>query len=296
MTTRKLDGDVETVTIDYDDLLRKFELYDDRRPIRSTQVESLLRTLRNGGHFDAPLVVHKDNGNYKIIDGNHRYEALKIFLGENRDDKIELRLLTYKNLTPSDERALYIKYAIGIKQTIDDLLHLMRSEIPLYDMLKRRHIPVTTSSAPASDTISFKLILRMLYGTLNTEKVFTARGLKRDEIISVAKEYGEENADMVKSFLTVFRGAFGSYRENKFLRPVFCVPMFNLFYMNTEFGTEALVERFGNCISDTQILSRLREHNRDALLFVRERMAHVANRGRKKKIQTVGVKLKAESK
>ena len=291
MTTRKLEYDMETKSVGFDNL-SDFELFADRRHIRSTQVESILIALRAGEHFDTVMVVNRLNGKYRIIDGNHRYEALKTFLAENPDLKIELKLAVYKKLDAKQEREVYTRWALGIKQTIDDLLNLMRDEIPLYGLLRKRNVPISMFTAPTSDTIPFKMILQMLYGTLNTERVFSPRSVKRTEIITIAKEYGQREADLIEGFLRVFRGAFGSYRENKFLRSVFCVPLFNIFYMNTQFGEDALKERFSNCISDTEILSRLREHSRDAKMFLRDRIVHVSNRKKSKKLQSVGVKVK----
>lgn len=289
-TTRKLDYDIVNKTVGYTDL-SDFELFADRRHIRATQVESILVALRSGKHFDAVMVVNKLNGKYRIIDGNHRFEAMKTYLSENPDVNIELKLAVYIKLTPEEERVIYTKWALGIKETIDDLLNLMKDEIPLYGILRSMSVPISTFTTPTSDTIGFKLILQMLYGTLNTEKVFSPRTVGRSEIIGVAKEYNQNDAKLVVVFLRVFRGAFGSYRENKFLRSVFCVPLFNIFYMNTQFGEQELTQRFSNCVSDTAILSRLREHSRDAKMFIRDRIMHVANRGKRKKLQSVGVKV-----
>ena len=49
------------------------------RQIRKTQVNSIVRSLKQGEHFDSPLVVNVNNGTktVRVLDGGHRAEALK---------------------------------------------------------------------------------------------------------------------------------------------------------------------------------------------------------------------------
>lgn len=284
METRNLEYEMEDLPVTFGNLNR-FELFDDRRHIRSTQVESLMIALRAGKHFDTVLIVNKKNGNYRIIDGNHRYEALKQYLSDNRNVKIVVRMAVYSNLTAAEERDVYTRWSLGIKQTIDDLLNLRKSEIPVYNILVKKGFPLSTYKSVSSSNVSLGLVIKMLYASYNAESVFTARGVTRNNIISIAKEYKEKHADMIIEFFDIFREAMGGYRDNKFLRYVFCVPAFNIYILNQPMGRDELVERFEKCLTDTEIREKLHEHSREAVCQMRERIFQMGDRGKHNKLQ-----------
>ena len=276
--------EMEDIKLCLVDLVKLFEVLENRRNIRHTQVESILASLKAGKHFDSPMVVNKVNGKYRIIDGNHRYEALRMYLSTSKT-KVTVRLAVYSHLTEKQEAEMYIRWNGGIKQTIDDLLQLRKTEIPIYKILQDENFPVAIYRSTTSNSVQLAVIIKMLYCSLNTEEIFSPHMPHRTSIVDIAKGYDESDAAMVIQFFSVFREAIGDFRNNKFLRSVFCVPLFNVYMLNTWFKREELVERFNKCLSDTELMQRLSEHSRDAMLLIRERIFQLGDRGKKQKFQ-----------
>ena len=117
----------QIITINDFDLIEMI----DPRQVRSTQVNSIYRGLNNNQHFDSVFVVNVDNGRKKIriIDGNHRLLAIRRWLEKNPEKQIKVLMAAYQDLTPEQERQIYTKWNIGVKQTIDDFLNSYKSEI-----------------------------------------------------------------------------------------------------------------------------------------------------------------------
>ena len=103
-----------------------------QRQIRQTQVNSILRSLKKGEHFDSMFVVNVNNGKKKVrvIDGGHRTTALDKYFA-----KVRVSMAVYKDLTAHEEKIVYTKWNLGVKQTIEDFINSYRSEIPLYDYM-----------------------------------------------------------------------------------------------------------------------------------------------------------------
>ncbi|MAG92007.1 hypothetical protein CMO83_05000, partial [Candidatus Woesearchaeota archaeon] len=76
----------------------KFEILTNRRNIAKSTVNSIFDGLINNKHFDSSFVVNKDNGKFRLIDGNHRYEAIVKYLAANPENRVEVTLHVYKEL------------------------------------------------------------------------------------------------------------------------------------------------------------------------------------------------------
>lgn len=106
------------------------------RRLRVAQIQSLTTALINGEHFDSCLVVNEKKGyRLNIIDGQHRVIAMRNYFEKNPDNRIQVALMVYKNLTMAQERAVYRKWNISIKQTTDDFINSYKEEIPIYTLL-----------------------------------------------------------------------------------------------------------------------------------------------------------------
>lgn len=108
-----------------------------QRQIRNTQVNSLFRDLKQGKHFDSMFVVNVNNGTRRIrvIDGGHRTEALKKYFELYPHNKIIISMAVYKDLTDTEERAVFTKWNLGVKQSVDDFINSYKVEIPEYESM-----------------------------------------------------------------------------------------------------------------------------------------------------------------
>lgn len=120
--------------------LKVLKTMESRRRIINAHVNRLYKVLSGDGHFDTPLVVNKVNENhFRLIDGNHRFEAIKKWIKEEpKERKIQVEFAIYSNLDKEGERQVYTRWNSGRKQSSNDFVKMYATEIPiLQSMLKK---------------------------------------------------------------------------------------------------------------------------------------------------------------
>ena len=105
---------------------------DGRRQIRNGQVKAIVDHLKQGEHYSSPLVVNEQpNGKLKMVDGNHRYESIKVVISADQQYSISSWVAVYNNLTPDEEREVYREWNVGVKQSATDFLKAHWDTIPM---------------------------------------------------------------------------------------------------------------------------------------------------------------------
>lgn len=144
------------------------------RKIRKGQVNKLYQMLLNGQHFETPLVLELigcgDSG-YRIIDGLHRYSAIKkLFEDENisKDSKIAFYAAVYSFNDESEDdkkrmrQELFVKWNSGTIQSTHDYIASYQSEIPMFKKIAgpNKKVPCTIygdkNDPKFGDTLKFK--------------------------------------------------------------------------------------------------------------------------------------------
>ena len=82
---------------------KTFETLENKRKINEENVKRITEELEHGKLEDCNFVVNqkttRENQKYRLLDGNHRYEALKRFLAAHPTYKVEILLTIYENLS-----------------------------------------------------------------------------------------------------------------------------------------------------------------------------------------------------
>jgi len=139
---------MKKVDINKDTLSNFFIYEEERRKIRVGKVASLRVNFKKANslekHFDSPMVVnYKEATNkWNIIDGNHRYEAIKQRIEEDDDFSITVWIAEYKELDRDEERRIYTKWNKGTPESATDFLKYHFKKIELADRLLRE-LPVS---------------------------------------------------------------------------------------------------------------------------------------------------------
>lgn len=116
--------------------------------------------------------------------------------------------------------------------------------------------------------------------------VFTASLPNRKNIMDIAKKFTVEHVNEIKIFLDIFQDVFGNMRNNYYAKPIFIIPLFNIYHLNKEtFSDDELKERFKQCISHTKIIDMLRGHSRENKLILREYIMKALNEGQEPKFK-----------
>lgn len=135
-----------------------FYIYqDERRKIRRGKVLEMVanfdRPDRLIKHFDSPIVVNVvdarhfqeeeriDNDKRRVIDGNHRMDAIAEKIHRDEDFRITITIAEYKNLNRAEERQVYSKWNKGTPESATDYLKWHFKTIP-YGQMMLRQLPV----------------------------------------------------------------------------------------------------------------------------------------------------------
>lgn len=102
------------------------------RKIHISQVNSIYKSLYHNKHFDSPFVVNIRDGVTRIIDGNHRVDALKRYFKHLPLKSIDVFFATYENLTDKEEREVFTRWNISVTQSTDDFINSYKEVIPTY--------------------------------------------------------------------------------------------------------------------------------------------------------------------
>jgi len=106
-----------------------------RRDIRPAMVKSLSGYLNSKEGLKQPLHVNNVKDKYRVVDGNHRMEAIKSYLKRNKDETLKIKLVIYDNLGTIEERKLFDMLAQTVNQSMNDYFKIHFDEVPLFGMI-----------------------------------------------------------------------------------------------------------------------------------------------------------------
>jgi len=259
------------------DSLSKFTLLANKRDIRTSVVNKLLKVLESEEHFETPLVSNRVSGKDRLLDGNHRYLAMEKYFERHPQRKVEVWLFNYNNLTAEEEKKEYTKWNLGTKQSANDFIKQYWDDFEIVNSFKNFPIKVLpTWSAPGA--IEFKMLMQGYMGN-------TSKGTM--DFIESCKELGLSDAKVMKSFLMDYQAVFGvpDRRNMHYKKPVF-TSLFNIWLNNHQtFNPSAIQKAF----------TKLRGHERvvyyssmgatkEVCNLAKKDILHVLNSGRSKNL------------
>lgn len=233
-----------------------------QRQIRSSQVISILRSLKQNEHFDSPFVINVNNGikRIRIIDGGHRTRALETYFELFPSAKVKVKLIVYKDLTDAEERAVYTKWNIGIKQTLDDFINAYKMEIPEFESLLQE-LPVSIYGSKNKMRVRF-----MVEAYLLSKQIPFRGGLSysRQDWLAAMRKITYEDVISIKRTLGILFETFNprdvvdftrllAFKQANF-KALYC-----LVHMNDTFlGRNYIVKRMKNILANSSILEKFR--------------------------------------
>jgi hypothetical protein len=205
----RIEAKTTKIVLDSKSIKDEFIRLDNRRDIRSAQVNRLYKVLEAGKHFETPVVTHLQKNKHRLLDGNHRHEAMLRYLEKHPNRKIELWIFYYENLDESQEKEYYTKWNSGIRQTTNDFVKQYWKEIPFTHWVKNdSSFPYPISHIWTSNAIEFKLLVGG-YTARNTKSFIGGFSGSAIEFIEKAKQLTKEDYKVIKAFLTEFMGIYG---------------------------------------------------------------------------------------
>lgn len=203
--------------------LADFEMLTNRRDIRQGVVNKLCKLLMQGTHFETPLMCNKVQGKYRLVDGNHRYEAIKKFLNVYTQRKVEIGILYYDNLNIDEEKKMFTTWNLGTKQSTNDFIKQYWDDIPITKYLNvKAGFPCKVAYTWLLG-MEFKQMLYAYLGWKNKTKSLSIRGSTM-EFIESCQRLDKPDVTIMKAMMTELIQIYGdptrsnpAYRQVPFL-------------------------------------------------------------------------------
>ena len=175
------------------------------RPVSIVHVRELQKALVNGEKFDGVITVNDVTDGrgkkFRLIDGNHRWEAAMRFLEAKKDASVRVTAHIYDHLTDEEERARFItcNNARPVKQR--DRLRLFQEHIDIFKLIKERGFPCRIDFM-GRDAITFGnlFIAYLSRGKTNVD---------RKDLLEAIKPLGEEDYYAMRRFVEDLTTVFG---------------------------------------------------------------------------------------
>lgn len=133
---------------------------EERRNIRIGKVKQIASQFEKSNtkeqHFDSPFVANEVNGIKRIIDGNHRIEAIKEQIAKDPSFSIKVWVATYRDLNRDEERVIYSKWNKGTPENATDYLKWHFKTIPMGKYMLEK-LPATIYGS--EKTLQIKLLV-----------------------------------------------------------------------------------------------------------------------------------------
>lgn len=212
----------------------KFEFLRNRRKLNNGNVTRLRRLLVRGEHFETPMVANLKNGKLRLIDGNHRIEAITQFLEKNKTVTIEIAICYYEDLPEQEESEKFAKWNAGMKQSRYDFIQINRERIPIINKLKKSEgFPVTISIYPAVKQLDVRMLLEPY---LKVKEGLPISGNILGGItgwIDKVKDMGEEEAKELAQFVEEYTEVFGPVdKKNPHFKKAVFQPIATIWFKN----------------------------------------------------------------
>lgn len=209
----------EEVMVDAD-YLSRFVGPKNRRRISKSHVGSLSKLLFHGRHFESPIVVNITLDGLRVIDGNHRIEAIKKVLSRFPKFKLPILMISYKGLDEDGEIEAFRKWNVGRVQSTDDFIQSIAAKTPFIRWLKN-DFPVPITVYRDYDSVYVRLLAGALLAAKRADD--TGYGLKKENFAQDLLELTEKDYETCKEFINGFVKVFGKPRKG------------NIYYSTTPF-------------------------------------------------------------
>ncbi|KKL78906.1 hypothetical protein LCGC14_2020180 [marine sediment metagenome] len=273
--------------------IKDFAIMDNRRQISEMHSRQIHGAILSGKNPIGILIVNKKKGKIRIIDGNHRIEAVKKFYGyrkTHKDVKIECTLKVYENLDEDQEKQIYADEARRKNESHEDRLNMYKDDIIFWKILQEgaRGFPCRVTIYPSAKALKFRNIIDALcVSKRDHSKGYSPIYLRKEELVGFAQDLLWDDFLLMKDFMGMFLGVYGDVSKNNILcsKQAF-IPLFDIYAKNRNgFSKEKMADRFGRILGKSDILMQINMGTgRETQIKMRELMVAHMNHGVHKRL------------
>ena len=221
--TRRIQATTHKLVLTKDNISKIFVKMGNRRKLRKGIINKLVRVLESGKHFETPLMTNRVNEKERLLDGNHRVEAIEKYLDKYPNMKVEVWVFSYDNLNTDDEKKMYTIWNLGTKQNTNDYIKQYWNDISIVKKMRSNGFPCDVSPFWTSSSIEFKILVAGYLGTKESvyNGGFTGNPM---EFIELSKQLDEKDYNIIKSFLKEYISVFGNpdKKNPHYSQSIFC--------------------------------------------------------------------------
>lgn len=179
-----------------------------KRDVKKTN--KLKQSYENGWDIINPLIVKKKEKYYQIIDGHHRYFALKDFFNSNPTAIVPGEVYCFGELTQEESIELYLTLDdMTRKQTVNDALKVSSPLAKVYDYFEKSFpVPLSFSSSTVG------LPYARLFKTYLDRKHRRTTDMQKQTLIKKVIVMSKSDYDYLREFYEVMYEVFGKYTPN----------------------------------------------------------------------------------
>lgn len=267
--------------------IEEFEVMENRRNIGDAHVSKIHGAILSGKNPIGVIIVNRKNKRYRIIDGNHRIEAIKRFYSYrqlNKQAKFECVLRVYDNLSDEEEREVYSDEAKRKNESYEDRLNLHKDSIPLWNRFKDKTLefPCKVSIYQHKESLRLRTIINAFYTVKSSStKGYVPSNINKDNIVDFAKSLSDVDYCFLRDFLIFFEKIFGKVeRSNPYTKTQFFLPLFDIYHKNIKLKKQAnFEEKFKRIVGRSDILAFTNTAGREWKMKIRELMLGYLNWG-----------------
>lgn len=261
--------------------IRKLHIVNARQ-IRPRHVNSILRQLRLNKHFEANFIVNaidKDK-TVRVIDGNHRIEALKQYFDLNPDEKIKVMMVVYKNLSPDQEREVYSIWSKQIKQSTKDFINSYKDTIPMFERITTQ---IPCSIYTTKTKLPFITLIRAYFAA--KENPFTGgKRYTNMQFIEILQQLDDADVNSMVDTFKIFKKIFNPNDYTDFARlPAFNSVVFRALYRiihvnKVLLGKNIVIKRMTTKLSNSALLEQYKGVGRETAVQAYKHFIQILNK------------------
>jgi hypothetical protein len=282
---RKREYKMEKFTLTAENI-NNFVILENRRLISDGQVRKIHGAVLDKKNPIGILIINRVNGKDRLIDGNHRIEAVKRFFEYKKSYatvKIECILKVYENLSSEEEKQIYLDEAKRRNESHEDRLNMSKDDITFWKLLndKLDKFPCEITIYKTVNGLRFKVILKAIKTSKRgPDAAFDAQSLNKDEVVPFAKSLEYEDYVAFKNFMELFIKTFGQVaKTNLYAKSQYFIPLWDIYIQNIQYKDDKTFnERFARVISRADIMSYANLATRDGIARIRELMLNYMNK------------------
>lgn len=236
----------QTIEVNKDWIIKNVDSIAWQRKLYPGRVNKFINHLKNGTFRPNSLIVGyiDNNKKFRIIDGQHKLEAIKI---TNIPVKLDFRVL--KNVSEDEMMDEYESGADVKHHRNIDIIKLYiegKKHDWLAAFLDERHFPINVSMNGGVNSLKIDNLLKVIYNGINRRQTMFMHGLDKSGFKKFLESIDAETYSITKEFFSIYKECFGDpSKDNWMYRPFLITTLMRIWLANIDdYSKSEIIEAF----------------------------------------------------